>query len=91
MATTTILEVSVWKQGAAVSCNTLSLNSISDNLTSSATFYFQVGTTTAETFTPETEGNLTCSAENYIDWRVNSFSTDWILTWACGQLNLTKV
>lgn len=91
MAQCTINAVQVWKDGQSISCDTLSLVSINDNLTNKATFYFQVGTITEDIFKPETEGNLTCGGESYATWAQSGFSTDWITSWACEILNLTKV
>lgn len=91
MAQCTINSVQVWKDGQSISCDTLNLISINDNLTTKATFYFQVGTTTDEVFKSETEGNLTCAGESYVSWSESGFSTEWITSWACQILNLTKV
>jgi hypothetical protein len=36
-------------------------------------------------------GNLTCIGLDYLDWKNANFDTNWILEWACTQLNLTIV
>ena len=96
MATTAINNVSIWSNGTSTSCNEFQLRAVSDDLTTAATFYYQVGVLTpateeaAESFSSKTDGNLTCSGNDYSEWANNLFSTDWILEWGCEKLNLTK-
>lgn len=84
--------VSIWANGTSQNANLFSMISISDNLSDTATFYYQLlaSDTTSEqpTETQLAQGNLTLGPTEYPQW---DGSNAWIMDWAANQLNLTFV
>jgi len=83
-----IQPVSIWYNGIMVLATIFNMNSINDNLTSSATFYWQL-------FTSENiqvaEGNLIMQDADYIAYSSSPDSNSYAYQWGATQLNLTLV
>ncbi len=87
-----ITPVTIWANGESKSANVFNMVSIQDDLSTSATFYYQLLESDSEAepavSTQLAQGNLTISAEEYPTW---DGSNEWIMDWAAEQLNLTFV
>jgi hypothetical protein len=83
-----IQSVSIWYNGIMVMATIFNMNSINDNLTSSATFYWQL-------FTSENiqvaEGNLTIDGFDYQAYSTSPDSNSYAYQWGATKLNLTLV
>jgi hypothetical protein len=90
-----IQPVNIWSGGQSLQANNLDMYVISDNLSSSATFYYQllkVETIDDNTSTQQlAQGNLTISGTDYDNWNATPDINDAAYVWAAGQLNLTLV
>jgi hypothetical protein len=64
------------------------MNSINDNLTSSATFYWQLFT---ENNQQVAEGNLTMTGFDYEEYSSSPDSNSYAYSWGATQLNITLV
>ena len=88
-----IQPVNIWSGGQSLQANNLDMYVISDNLSSSATFYYQllkVETIDDNTTTQQlAQGNLTMSGTDYDNWNTTPDINDAAFIWAAGQLNLT--
>ena len=88
-----IQPVNIWTGGQSLQANNLDMYVISDNLSSSATFYYQllkVETIDDNTSTQQlAQGNLTMSGTDYDNWNTTPDINDAAFVWAAGQLNLT--
>lgn len=82
--------VAIWANGESKNANLFSMISIQDNLSDSATFYYQLMESDAEAEPTVSvqlaQGNLTLGADEYPTW---DGSNEWIMDWAAGKLNLT--
>lgn len=81
----TIQPVSVWFQGEAVEATVLSLNCSYDNLSTSATFSYQLIQVVVNPENPYMEeliivnnGTLIMDGQTYQDWDNNDYAYDWI-------------
>jgi hypothetical protein len=83
-----IQSVSIWYNGIMVMATIFNMNSINDNLTSSATFYYQLFTDINQQVA---EGNLTMTGEDYITYSSSQDSNSYAYQWGATQLNLTLV
>lgn len=91
-----IQPVTIWVNGQQVQANNLAMYIINDNLSSLATFYYQLlnittdqdGTTNSSQLT---QGNLTISGTDYDTWGESANINDQAYVWAAQQLNLTLV
>ena len=91
-----IQPVNIWSGGQQVQANNISMYIINDNLSSSATFYYQLLNVTTDqdgntTSSQLTQGNLTISGTDYDNWGDNGDINDEAYVWAASQLNLTLV
>jgi len=85
-----IQPVGIWFNGAIVNANYLNLISTSDNLTTSATFFFVLyanemdmqGNTLAS-------GSLTMDSFDYEAYSTSPDSNSYAYSWAASKLNLT--
>ena len=92
-----IQPITTWSNGQQVQANTLNLTSINDNLTTSATFYYQIiavvtdidGNTTSST--QVAEGNLYMGGDDYQIWGSTEDINQSAYSWAANQLNLILV
>jgi hypothetical protein len=57
---------------------------ISDNLSTSATFYYSL---LSDTQAQLSQGNLTIEGQDYADWQTNQYAYDWI----AAKINVTIV
>jgi hypothetical protein len=91
MASIDIVPIQIWYEGVNVTVNNLSLYSINDNLTTYSEFHYQLNFVSTDVIKQYVTGNLTCIGTDYINWRTANFDTNWILNWACSQLNLLTI
>lgn len=89
-----IQPVNIWSNGQSLQANNLDMYVINDDLSSSATFYYQLLSITTDgdgnTISKQlTQGNLTISGTDYDNWNANPDINDAAYTWAAQQLNLT--
>jgi hypothetical protein len=83
----TIEAVSIWDNGQTVEATILNAYAVNVTLGTSATFYYQLLSETAEGNVGQqvAQGNLNMSGEAYAQWEVDSYAWDWV----AEQLNLT--
>jgi len=83
----TIEPVSIWDNGQTVEATILNAYAVNVTLGTSATFYYQLLSETAEGNVGQqvAQGNLNMSGEAYAQWEVDSYAWDWV----AEQLNLT--
>ena len=83
-----IQPVSIWYNGIMVAATIFNMNSINDNLTSSAIFYYQLFSSTNQQLA---EGNLTMEGFDYEAYSTSPDSNSYAYQWGATQLNLTLV
>jgi hypothetical protein len=83
----TIEPVSIWDNGQTVEATILNAYAVNVTLGTSATFYYQLLSETAEgnVGSQVAQGNLNMSGEAYAQWEMDSYAWDWV----AEQLNLT--
>jgi hypothetical protein len=83
----TIEPVSIWDNGQTVEATILNAYAVNVTLGTSATFYYQLLSETAEGYVGSqvAQGNLNMSGEAYAQWEIDSYAWDWV----AEQLNLT--
>lgn len=92
-----IQPITSWSNGQQIQANTFSMYSINDNLSTSATFYYQIlsvitdidGNVTSQT--QVAEGNLYMGGTDYDNWGNATDINEAAYIWAAQQLNLTLV
>jgi hypothetical protein len=82
----TIQPVSIWYNGSMVQATIYNMVSISDNLSTSATFYYQLFSANNEQLV---QGNLTMDGADYTTYSTSTSSNEFAYTWGAGKLNLT--
>ena len=96
----TIQPVSSWQNGEEKEATQFVLSSSYDNLSTNATFQYQLNELITPLPTPPTpmpmyntlvNGSLTISGQDYLDWDAASDANEWAYTWAAGKLNLTII
>lgn len=83
-----IQPVSIWYNGQIVQATIFNMVSISDNLITSATFYWQLFSTENIQLA---QGNLTMDGADYQSYSTSTSSNDYAYTWGASKLNLTLV
>ena len=87
--------VNIWSNGQQNEANAFGLSVINDNLSSSATVYYQLFNVTTvdevETATTLSQGNLVIGGQEYIDWNATPDINEAAYVWATEQLNLVLV
>ena len=87
--------VNIWSNGQQNEANAFGLSVINDNLSSSATFFYQLFNLTIldeiENATSLSKGNLTIESQEYIDWNATPDINEAAYVWATEQLNLVLV
>jgi len=83
-----IQPVSIWYNGSMVAATLFNLVSISDNLSTTASFYYAL--LSAENIRLA-EGNLTMDGFDYEAYSSSPDSNAYAYTWAASKLNLTLV
>jgi len=81
-----IVPFTLWVNGADQIATLFNLIIINDNLTNSATFYYQLLDADAVKLT---DGNLTIGEPQYDQWGTSSDVNQWAYEWAATQLNIT--
>jgi hypothetical protein len=83
----TIEPILIWVNGTQDEGTILNAYCINDNLSTSATFYYQILSETVDLTIGQqlTQGNLTMTGEEYQAWQTNEYAYDWV----AEQLNLT--
>lgn len=88
-----IQPVSIWYNGAMVAATILNMVSISDNLSTSATFYYALYSS-EDNVTPNiklADGNLIMNGFDYEAYSTSPDSNAYAYNWGAGKLNLTLV
>jgi hypothetical protein len=83
-----IQPVSIWYNGIMVMATIFNMNSVNDDLTSSATFYYQLFTDINQQVA---EGNLTMTGFDYEAYTTSPDSNAYAYQWGATQLNLTII
>jgi hypothetical protein len=83
-----ITPVSIWYNGQMIQATIFNMVSISDNLSTSATFYYQLFSTTNQQLA---DGNLTMDGFDYQAYSTSPDSNSYAYSWGAGKLNLTLV
>jgi hypothetical protein len=76
----------IWVNGQEQTATLFSLIIINDNLSSSATFYWQLLDADASKLA---DGNLTMVEPQYDQWGTQSDVNQWAYEWAATELNIT--
>lgn len=92
-----IQSVSAWFEGIEEQANNLNVYSVHDDLASSATFCYQLFSVTVDpntnvtTSKQLTQGNLTISGTDYINWGNAGDVNNEAYIWSAQQLNLSLI
>jgi len=81
-----IVPFTIWVNGQQQTATLFSLIIINDNLSNSATFYWQLLDADASKLA---DGNLTMGEPQYDQWGTSSDVNQWAYEWAATQLNIT--
>jgi len=81
-----IQPITLWVNGQQATATLFNLIIINDNLSNSATFYWQLLDADAVKLP---DGNLTMGEPTYDQWGTQSDVNQWAYEWAATQLNLT--
>ena len=89
----TIQAVNVWQNGEVKSATKFNMNSVFDDLETSATFYYELLSVSQdaegnEVLTQVAQGNLSMVGADYQNW---DDSNDGAYTWGANQLSLTII
>ena len=94
----TIEPISSWQNGEEKQATVFVLSSSYDNLSTSATFQYQLNEVPSSPIPPSpifpsfntlVNGYLNISGQDYLDWDMSADANDWIYNWAATQLKLT--
>ena len=83
-----IQPVSIWYNGQMVQATIFNMASISDNLSTEATFYYALY---VNANFQVANGNLTMTGADYIAYSTSTTANDYAYEWGATQLNLTLV
>jgi len=83
-----IQPVSIWYNGIMLQATIFNMTSISDNLSTSATFYYQLITSSNQYVA---QGNLTMTDFDYDAYTTSPDSNSYAYQWGATQLNLTII
>jgi hypothetical protein len=83
-----IQPVSIWYNGSMVQATIYNMVSISDNLSTSATFYYQLYSASQLQLA---DGNLTMNGFDYEAYSTSPDSNAYAYNWGASKLNLTLV
>jgi hypothetical protein len=83
----TISPVAIWDNGQTVEATILNAYAVNVTLGTSATFYYQLLSQTAEGYVSQqvAQGNLSMTGEAYTQWEIDAYAWSWV----AAQLNLT--
>jgi hypothetical protein len=93
----TIEPILSWQNGEEKEATVFVLTSSFDNLSTNATFQYQLNEVITSPITPApypmfntlVNGSLNISGQDYLDWDTSSDANNWIYNWAATQLKLT--
>jgi hypothetical protein len=83
-----IQPVSIWYNGSMVQATIYNMKSISDNLSTNATFYYQLYSASQLQLA---DGNLTMDGFDYEAYSTSPDSNAYAYSWCASKLNLTLV
>jgi hypothetical protein len=83
-----IQPVSIWYNGKMIQATLFSMRSISDNLSTNATFYYILLSSTNQQLA---DGNLTMTGFDYDAYSSSPDSNAYAYQWGATQLNLTLI
>jgi hypothetical protein len=83
-----IKPVSIWYNGQTINATIFSMNSISDNLSTNATFYYQLFSANNIQLA---QGNLTIEGSDYTSYSSSQDSNAYAYDWAATELGLTII
>jgi hypothetical protein len=83
-----IQPVSIWYNGQMLGATIFNMISISDNLSTSATFYYQLFSNINQQLA---DGNLTMDGFDYEAYSTSPDSNSYAYSWGASKLNLTLV
>ena len=86
-----IQPVSIWYNGIMVMATIFNMTSISDDLSTTATFYYQLIANIDQTQTTLSQGNLVMTGFDYEAYSTSPDSNSYAYQWGATQLNLTLV
>jgi len=81
-----IQPIQIWVNGQQQTATLFSLIIINDNLSNSATFYWQLLDADAVKLA---DGNLTMGEPTYDQWGTSTDVNQWAYEWAATELNIT--
>jgi len=84
-----IQPVTIWVNGQSKTANYIIARSIYDDLNTEAIFYYQL--TDDQSGSVVTDGNVTMSGQDYIDWDASADINFAAYEYLCEQLNLILV
>ena len=82
----TIQPVTIWYNGQMLQATIFNMVSVRDNLSTSATFYYQLSN---DQKIQLADGNLTMDGFDYEAYSTSPDSNAYAYTWGAGKLNLT--
>jgi hypothetical protein len=94
----TIQPISSWQNGEEKQATVFVLSSSYDNLSTTATFQYQLNEVPSSPVPPSpffpsfntlVNGFLNISGQDYLDWDASADANNWIYNWAATQLKLT--
>lgn len=97
----TIQPISSWQNGEEKQATVFVLTSSFDNLSTNATFQYQLNEVVIQPTPTPTPGpvytmfntlvnsSLSISGQDYLDWDAATDANDWAYNWAAAQLKLT--
>ena len=83
-----IQPISIWYNGEMILATIFDMNSISDNLSTTATFYYQLFSATNIQLA---QGNITMDGFDYEAYSTSPDSNAYAYQWGAEKLNLTLV
>lgn len=83
-----IQPISIWYNGEMVLATIFNLNSISDNLSTTATFFYQLFSATNIQLA---QGNLTMDGFDYEAYSTSPDSNAYAYQWGAEKLNITLI
>jgi hypothetical protein len=83
-----IQPVSIWYNGQMIQATIFNMNSVSDNLSNEAVFFYELLSSTKQQLSI---GNLTMTGFDYEAYSTSPDSNAYAYQWGATQLNLTLV
>lgn len=87
-----IQPVSIWYNGVSTPATVFNFYGISDNLSTSATFYFALFAGTVDELGAKlADGNLVMDGADYTSYSSSPDSNTFATNWGAGKLNITLI